>query len=124
MTAVEMFKRAQIRTDLPEFRPGDTIKVNVKVRERDKERIQAFQGEVIGISGRGISRTFTVRKISHRIGVERVFPLHSPVVESVEVVRRGKVRRAKLYYLRELRGKKARIRERRDVAGGPAAPKA
>ncbi len=115
MKAVEMFKRAQLRTDLPEFRPGDTVKVNVKVRERDKERIQAFQGEVIAVSGRGISRTFTVRKISHRVGVERVFPLHSPVVDSVELVRRGRVRRAKLYYLRNLRGKAARIRERRDA---------
>lgn len=114
MKAVEMFKRAQLRTDLPEFRPGDTIRVNVRVREKDKERIQAFQGEVIAIGGRGISRTFTVRKISHRIGVERVFPLHSPVVDSVELVRRGQVRRAKLYYLRNLRGKAARIKERRD----------
>jgi large subunit ribosomal protein L19 len=114
MKAVEMFKRAQLRTDLPEFRPGDTIRVNVRVREKDKERIQAFQGEVIAIGGRGISRTFTVRKISHRVGVERVFPIHSPVVESVDVVRRGHVRRAKLYYLRNLKGKAARIRERRD----------
>ena len=117
MKAVEMFKRAQLRTDLPEFRPGDTIRVNVRVREKDKERIQAFQGEVIAIGGRGISRTFTVRKIAHRIGVERVFPIHSPVIESVAVVRRGKVRRAKLYFLRELKGKAARIKERRD--GGP-----
>jgi large subunit ribosomal protein L19 len=114
MKAVEMFKRAQLRTDLPEFRPGDTIRVNVRVREKDKERIQAFQGEVIAIGGRGISRTFTVRKISHRVGVERVFPMHSPVVDTVEVVRRGHVRRAKLYYLRNLKGKAARIRERRE----------
>ena len=109
-----MFKRAQLRTDIPAFRPGDTIRVNVRVREKDKERIQAFQGEVMGLSGRGISRTFTVRKISHRVGVERVFPLHSPVVESVEVLRHGKVRRAKLYFLRNLKGKAARIKERRD----------
>ena len=115
MKAVEMFKRAQLRTDLPAFRPGDTVRVNVKVREKEKERIQAFQGEVIAIGGRGIGRTFTVRKISHRIGVERVFPIHSPVVDSVEVVRRGHVRRAKLYYLRNLKGKAARIRERRDA---------
>ena len=114
MKAVDMFKRAQLRTDLPEFRPGDTVRVNVRVREKDKERIQAFQGEVIAIGGKGISRTFTVRKISHRIGVERVFPLHSPVVESLDVVRRGHVRRAKLYYLRNLKGKAARIRERRE----------
>ena len=114
MKAAEMFKRAQLRTDLPEFRPGDTIRVNVRVREKDKERIQAFQGEVIGLSGRGISRTFTVRKISHRVGVERVFPLNSPVVESIDVLRHGKVRRAKLYFLRDLRGKAARIKERRE----------
>ena len=114
MKAVEMFKRQQLRTDLPDFRPGDTIRVNVRVREKDKERIQAFQGEVIAIGGRGISRTFTVRKISHRIGVERVFPMHSPVVESVDLLRRGRVRRAKLYFLRNLKGKAARIRERRD----------
>ena len=117
MKAVEMFKRAQMRTDMPDFRPGDTVRVNVRVREKDKERIQAFQGEVIGLKGSGISRTFTVRKISHRIGVERVFPLHSPVVESVEVLRHGRVRRAKLYFLRDLRGKAARLKERRD--GGP-----
>ena len=115
MKAAEMFKRAQVRTDMPEFRPGDTITVNVRVRERDKERIQPFQGEVIALSGRGISRTFTVRKIAHRVGVERVFPMHSPVIETVKVVRRGKVRRAKLYYLRNLKGKAARIRERRDA---------
>ena len=90
------------------------MSVAVKVRERDKERLQAFQGDVIAISGRGISRTFTVRKISHRVGVERIFPLHSPVIDSVTVVRRGRVRRAKLYYLRKLRGKSARIREKRE----------
>ena len=117
MKAIEMFKKAQLRTDLPGFAPGDTVRVNVRVREKDKERIQAFQGEVIGLKGSGISRTFTVRKISHRIGVERVFPLHSPVVESVEVLRHGRVRRAKLYFLRDLRGKAARLKERRD--GGP-----
>ena len=116
MKAVEMFKRAQLRTDIPEFRPGDTLKVNVRVREKDKERIQAFQGEVIAISGKGISRTFTVRKIAHRIGVERVFPLHSPVLESIDVLRRGRVRRAKLYFLRDLKGKAARIKERREPA--------
>jgi len=114
MKAAEMFKRAQLRTDVPEFRPGDTITVNVRVRERDKERVQAYTGDVIGLSGRGIARTVTVRKISHRVGVERVFPLHSPVIESIEVVRRGAVRRAKLYYLRGRRGKAARIAERRD----------
>ena len=115
MKAVEMFKRAQLRTDIPDFRPGDTVVVNVRVRERDKERIQALQGEVIAISGSGIARSFTVRKVSHRIGVERIFPLHAPVIESIKVLRRGRVRRAKLYYLRKLRGKAARIRERRDA---------
>jgi len=115
MKAVEMFKRAQLRTDLPEFRPGDTVRVNVRVREKDKERIQAFQGEIIAVAGRGISRTFTVRKISHRVGVERVFPIHSPVIESLHVLRHGRVRRAKLYYLRNLKGKAARLREKRDV---------
>ena len=127
MKPAEMFKRAQLRTDVPDFRPGDTVTVNVRVRERDKERIQPFQGEVIGLRGSGISRTFTVRKISHRVGVERVFPIHSPVVESVKVSRRGKVRRAKLYYLRDLKGKAARIKERRDerrVGGAQAAPDA
>lgn len=114
MKAAEMFKRAQLRTDVPDFRPGDTVTVNVRVRERDKERIQAFTGDVIAISGSGIGRTFTVRKISHRVGVERVFPLHSPVIDGIQVVRRGVVRRAKLYYLRERRGKAARIRERRE----------
>jgi large subunit ribosomal protein L19 len=114
MKAVEMFKRAQLRTDLPEFRPGDTITVNVRVLEREKERIQPFQGEVVAIGGQGISRTFTVRKISHRVGVERTFPMHSPIVESVAVVRRGKVRRAKLYFLRQLKGKAARLEERRE----------
>jgi large subunit ribosomal protein L19 len=117
MKAVEMFKKAQLRADLPDFRPGDTVKVNVRVREKDKERIQAFQGEVIGLKGSGVSRTFTVRKISHRVGVERVFPLHSPVVESVEVLRHGRVRRAKLYFLRDLRGKAARLKERREGGG-------
>ena len=115
MKAVEMFKRAQLRADVPDFRPGDTVRVAVKVKERDKERIQNFEGVVIGLSGAGVARTFRVRKISfHRIGVERVFPMHSPVLDHVEVVRRGKVRRAKLYYLRERRGKAARIAERRD----------
>jgi large subunit ribosomal protein L19 len=122
MKAVEMFKRAQLRTDLPEFRPGDTVRVNVRVREKDKERIQAFQGEIIAVGGRGISRTFTVRKISHRVGVERVFPIHSPVIESLHVLRHGRVRRAKLYYLRDLKGKAARLREKRDVQAVEAPP--
>ncbi|MCP4202892.1 MAG: 50S ribosomal protein L19 [bacterium] len=103
-----------LRSDVPEFRAGDTVKVHVKVAEGDKERIQIFQGVVIARRGSGTRETFTVRKISGGIGVERVFPLHTPTIEKIEVVRRGRVRRAKLYYLRKLRGKAARIEERRD----------
>jgi large subunit ribosomal protein L19 len=103
----------QLRTDIPDFAPGDTIRVAYRIREGSKERIQAFEGVCIKRRGGGTAATFTVRKISSGIGVERVFPLHAPTVEAVEVVRRGRVRRAKLYYLRELRGKAARIRERR-----------
>ncbi len=102
-----------LRTDLPTFRTGDTVRVNVRVREGDKERIQAFEGVCIARKNGGISETFTVRKISGGVGVERVFPLHSPMFSSVELLRQGRVRRAKLYYLRELRGKAARIKERR-----------
>lgn len=98
----------------PEFRPGDTVKVHVRVIEGDKERIQIFQGVVIARRGGGTRETFTVRKMSGGVGVERIFPLHSPVVDRIELVRQGKVRRAKLYYLRALRGKKARIEERQD----------
>jgi large subunit ribosomal protein L19 len=98
----------------PEFRPGDTVKVHVRVIEGDKERIQVFQGVVIARRGGGTRETFTVRKMSGSVGVERIFPLHSPVVDRIELVRQGKVRRAKLYYLRALRGKKARIEERQD----------
>ncbi len=104
--------RNQIRDDIPDFAPGDTLRVNVRVREGDKERIQVFEGVCIARKGGQINETFTVRKISNGVGVERVFPLHSPIVEKITVVRRGKVRRAKLYYLRSLRGKAARIRER------------
>jgi large subunit ribosomal protein L19 len=118
MKAVEMFKRAQLKGDNPEFRPGDNVKVSVRVRERGKERIQDFEGVCIAISGAGISRTFMVRKISHhRVGVERIFPLHSPTIAKITVVRLGRVRRAKLYYLRDLRGKAARITERREARG-------
>ncbi|WP_077615062.1 50S ribosomal protein L19 [Caenibacillus caldisaponilyticus] len=102
----------QLRTDLPEFRPGDTVRVYVKVVEGQRERIQMFEGVVIKRRGGGISETFTVRKVSYGVGVERTFPLHSPKIEKIEVVRRGKVRRAKLYYLRNLRGKAARIKSR------------
>jgi large subunit ribosomal protein L19 len=100
------------RSDLPAFEPGDTVRVRVRVAEGDKERIQAFEGICIGRRGAGISETFTVRKISGGVGVERIFPLHSPALAGIEVVRRGHVRRAKLYYLRARRGKKARVREK------------
>ncbi|KOY82657.1 50S ribosomal protein L19 [Lysinibacillus sp. FSL H8-0500] len=103
--------KSQLRTDLPTFRPGDTVKVHVKVVEGTRERIQVFEGVVIKRRGGGISETFTVRKISYGVGVERTFPVHTPKIANLEVVRRGKVRRAKLYYLRNLRGKAARIKE-------------
>lgn len=103
--------KEQMKTDLPSFRPGDTVKVHVKVIEGTRERIQMFEGVVIKRRGGGISETFTVRKISYGVGVERVFPVHSPKIAKLEVLRRGKVRRAKLYYLRQLRGKAARIKE-------------
>ena len=103
----------QLRTDWPEFRAGDTVKVHVKVVEGSRERIQVFEGVVIRRRGGGISETFTVRKISYGVGVERTFPVHSPRVAKIDVARKGKVRRAKLYYLRNLRGKAARIKERR-----------
>ncbi len=103
-----------LRDDRPEFRAGDTVKVHVRVIEGNKERIQIFQGVCIARKGSGSRETFTVRKMSGAVGVERIFPLHAPVVDKIEVVRRGKVRRAKLYYLRNLRGKAARIEERRE----------
>lgn len=114
MDVVQDVAKAQIRDDLPQFGPGDTIRVNVRVREGDKERIQAFEGVCIGRRGAGISESFTVRKVSSGIGVERIFPVHSPSIDSIELVRRGRVRRAKLYYLRRLRGKATRIREKRE----------
>ncbi|RUL55826.1 MULTISPECIES: 50S ribosomal protein L19 [Lysinibacillus] len=103
--------KEQLRSDLPSFRPGDTVKVHVKVVEGTRERIQVYEGVVIKRRGGGISETFTVRKISYGVGVERTFPVHTPKIANLEVVRRGKVRRAKLYYLRNLRGKAARIKE-------------
>jgi len=106
------FEKAQMRTDIPDFAPGDTVRVHVRIKEGDKERIQVFEGVVIARKHGGLRETFTVRKISFGIGVERIFPLHSPVIERIEVVRRGDVRRAKLYYLRQLKGKAARVRER------------
>lgn len=105
-------ERAHLRSDIPDFAPGDTVRVHVKIKEGDKERLQAFEGVVIARKHGGLRETFTVRKISFGTGVERIFPLHSPVIDHIEVVRRGDVRRAKLYYLRKLRGKKARIREK------------
>ncbi|MDH3291164.1 MAG: 50S ribosomal protein L19 [Gemmatimonadota bacterium] len=114
MNAMDAIRREGLREDLPEFRAGDTIRVSVRVREGDKERLQVFEGICIGRRGGGISETFTVRKVSGGVGVERVFPLHSPLVAQIEVVRRGRVRRAKLYYLRQLSGKAARIRERQE----------
>ncbi|SDQ75994.1 50S ribosomal protein L19 [Quadrisphaera sp. DSM 44207] len=111
---------ASIRTDLPDFRPGDTVKVNVRVVEGNRSRIQAFQGAVIRRSGGGVRETFTARRVSYGVGVERTFPLHSPAIDSIEVVTRGDVRRAKLYYLRSLRGKKAKIKEKQDARTGRA----
>lgn len=108
---IEEITKEQLRSDLPAFRPGDTVRVHVKVVEGTRERIQLFEGVVIKRRGGGISETFTVRKISYGVGVERTFPVHTPKIAKLEVVRRGKVRRAKLYYLRKLRGKKARIKE-------------
>ncbi|MBA2874013.1 large subunit ribosomal protein L19 [Anoxybacillus caldiproteolyticus] len=108
---IQEITKEQLRTDLPEFRPGDTVRVHVKVIEGNRERIQVFEGVVIKRRGAGISETFTVRKVSYGVGVERTFPVHTPKIAKLEVVRRGKVRRAKLYYLRQLRGKAARIKE-------------
>ena len=110
--AVQKITRQHMRTDIPAFRPGDTVRVHVKIKEGDKERLQAFEGTVIARKNTGMGSTFTVRKISFGHGVERIFPVHSKVIERVEVVRTGQVRRAKLYYLRGLKGKAARIRER------------
>jgi len=113
MNRTDLIEQPFLRTDLPDLRPGDTVKVHVRVVEGNRERVQVFQGVVIRRSGGGIRETFTVRKISFGVGVERTFPLHSPSIAKLELVQRRRVRRAKLYYLRDLRGKKARIRERR-----------
>lgn len=110
MNAIDLLEQKELTSKHPEFKAGDTVKVHVKIKEGEKERIQVYQGVVIKIHNRGIGTTFTVRKISFGIGVERVFPLHAPVIHKIEVVTRGKVRRAKLYYLRDLKGKKARIK--------------
>ena len=122
MHTLDSVDAASLRSDIPDFRAGDTLKVNVKVVEGTRSRIQAFQGVVIARQGSGVRETFTVRKVSFQVGVERTFPVHSPSLESIEVVTRGDVRRAKLYYLRKLRGKKAKIKEKRDFT--PAAKKA
>ncbi len=107
---------ASLRTDIPEFRPGDSLKVHVRVVEGNRSRVQVFQGHVIRRQGNGLRETFTVRKVSFGVGVERTFPVHTPIIEKIEVVTRGDVRRAKLYYLRDLRGKKAKIKEKREPA--------
>ena len=114
MNILDSVDAASLRTDIPDFRPGDSLKVNVKVVEGTRSRIQAFQGIVIGRQGGGVRETFTIRKVSFGVGVERTFPVHSPSLESIEVITRGDVRRAKLYYLRKLRGKKAKIKEKRE----------
>ena len=114
MDTLGVIAREGLREDIPDFRPGDTLRVQVRVYEGDKQRLQNFEGVCIGRRGGGISETFTLRKVSSGIGVERIFPLHSPGLADIKVVRRGRVRRAKLYYLRKLSGKAARIRERRD----------
>jgi large subunit ribosomal protein L19 len=115
MNTIEMLEREQMRMDIPDFIPGDTVKVHVKIKEGEKERIQAFQGVVISRRKGTMGATFTVRKVSYGVGVERIFPMHSPSIDRVEIITRGRVRRGKLYYLRNLRGKAARIREKRLV---------
>ena len=113
MEKIQQIEKEQMRLDHPDFGPGDNVKVHVKIREGEKERIQVFQGVVISKRKGNTDATFTVRKVSYGVGVERIFPLHSPALDKIEVVTRGRVRRAKIYYLRKLRGKAARIKERR-----------
>lgn len=113
MEKIRQLEKEQMRLDHPAFGPGDNVKVHVKIKEGEKERIQVFQGVVISKRRGGTSATFTVRKVSYGVGVERVFPFHSPAIDRIEVVTRGRIRRAKIYYLRKLRGKAARIKERR-----------
>jgi large subunit ribosomal protein L19 len=114
MHILDSVDKASLKTDIPDFRSGDTVKVHVNIIEGNRSRIQIFQGIVIRRSGEGVRETFTVRKISFQVGVERTFPIHSPVIDKIELVSRGQVRRAKLYFLRDLRGKKAKIREKRE----------
>jgi len=113
MDIIQALEREQMRIDIPDFRPGDTIRVHARIKEGDKERIQVFQGAVIRKRKGNTGATFTVRKISYGIGVERIFPLHSPTIDRIEIVTRGKVRRGRLYYMRKLKGKAARIKEKR-----------
>ncbi len=113
MNVIETLEKEQMRADIPDFRPGDTVKVHATIREGEKQRIQVFQGVVIRKRKGNTGATFTVRKVSYGIGVERIFPFHSPLIDKVEIITRGKVRRARLYYLRELRGKASRIKEKR-----------
>jgi large subunit ribosomal protein L19 len=114
MNNLEIVERASMRDDIPQFRAGDTVRVNVRVVEGGRERVQSFEGVVIARNGKGVGASFTVRKISYGVGVERIFPVHAPIIQSIEVVRRGDVRRSKLYYLRDRVGKSARIKEKRD----------
>ncbi|MCP4309473.1 MAG: 50S ribosomal protein L19 [bacterium] len=114
MNTVDQIESAYLRDDIPDFAPGDTVRVNVRVVEGGRERVQLFEGVVIARNGGGARASFTVRKLSFGVGVERIFPLHAPIIHSIEVIRRGDVRRAKLYYLRDRVGKAARIREKRD----------
>jgi large subunit ribosomal protein L19 len=116
MHTLDSLDAASLKSDIPDFRPGDTLKVHVRVIEGNKSRVQIFQGVVIRRSGGGVRETFTVRKVSYGVGVERTFPVHSPVIEQIEVITRGAVRRAKLYYLRDRRGKAAKIKERRETS--------
>jgi large subunit ribosomal protein L19 len=118
MHTLDAVDAVSMRSDIPDFRPGDTLKVHVRVVEGNRSRIQVFQGVVIRRQGSGVRETFTVRKISFGVGVERTFPVHSPVIDRIDVVTRGDVRRAKLYYLRDLRGKAAKIKERRETPAG------
>jgi large subunit ribosomal protein L19 len=118
MNTLDALDAAMLRSDIPSFRAGDTLKVHVRVVEGNRSRIQVFQGVVIRRQGAGARETFTVRKVSFGVGVERTFPVHTPVIDKIEVVTRGDVRRAKLYYLRDLRGKAAKIKEKRDTPAG------
>jgi large subunit ribosomal protein L19 len=118
MHTLDDLDAGSLRSDIPAFRPGDTLKVHVRVVEGNRERVQVFQGVVIRRQGGGLRETFTVRKVSFGVGVERTFPVHTPIISKIEVVTRGDVRRAKLYYLRDLRGKKAKIKEKRETPAG------